>query len=394
MPQYILFDTPLLRQKLKPLVLARPIASLVVGLGSIANKWEHVLNQKIGFLTEDYLSKKFINNPSLDNIYINGSIVPNELFIAKVNDLKMGESLFNDSTLLATRTSLTLKYKFDTSIFEKNASNYQSNLIAIRKLSDLIVYNAKLLTTDLQAFIINNTSQVVNDEFTVLYNKSQIYFGQNVNIKSAVLDATNGPIFIDDNATIDIGVLIQGPAYIGKNSTLNLGAKIRPNTNIGPYCKVSGEVSSSIILGYSNKGHDGFMGNSYVAEWCNWGAGTINSNLKNDYNTVKIFDYSTNNLEDTGELFVGLFMADHSKAAIATKFNTGTVVGFNCNIFCDGFPPKHVPSFTWGGAQPFIPYEFNKAWVVAQNTASRRGISLNNIDKSIFEYIFEHYSSI
>ncbi len=393
MPQFILFDTPVLRQKLKPLVLARPIACLVVGIGSIANKWEQILNQKIGFLTEDYLSQKFEDTAGLDNVYINASIVPHQAFALKVLDLKMGQSLFEGNTLLATRTHLKLNYGFEMGIFANNEVSIENNLIAIRKLSDLIVYNAKLLAFEINQFLTNHTSHKIQDDFTVLYNKSQIYFGHNVNIKSAVLDATKGSIFIDDNVTIDIGVLIQGPAYIGKNSTLNLGAKIRPNTNIGPHCKVSGEVSNSIILGYSNKGHEGFMGNSYIAEWCNWGAGTNNSNLKNDYSSVKIFDYSTHCLEDTGELFVGLFMADHSKTAIATKFNTGTVVGFNCNIFCDGFPPKHIPSFTWGGAEPAIKYEFNKAWTVAQNTASRRGISLTAVDKNIFEYIFEHYSS-
>lgn len=337
--------------------------------------------------------KKISSYASPNQIYINSGVLPTAQLISKIQDLQLGQSIFEEENLIAVRTNEPQSFGFETAVFKKNEINFNEKIIAIRQLTDLVVYNGKLLGTEIQEFITTHTTTVIKDDFTVLYNKTQIYIGQNVNIKGAILDATKGPILIDDNATVDIGVLVQGPAYIGKNSTLNLGAKIRPNTNIGPNCKVGGEVSNSIILGYSNKGHDGFMGNSYIAEWCNWGAGTNNSNLKNDYSTVKLFDYSTQQLEDSKELFAGLFVADHSKAAIATKFNTGTVVGFNCNIFCDGFPEKHIPSFTWGGGLPLVQYQFEKAWQVAQNTAQRRGVTFDTLDKDIFTYIYEHFSA-
>ena len=184
------------------------------------------------------------------------------------------------------------------------------------------------------------------------------------------------------------GALIQGPFALGEGSIVHLGGKMRPNTTVGPFCKVGGEIGTSVIWGFSNKGHEGFMGNSVVGAWCNWGADTNNSNLKNDLTPVKLHSYATNQLEDTGELFVGLVMGDFSKAGINTMFNTGTVCGVSVNVFGAGFPPKHLPSFSWGGAEELTTYRLEKALAVARETVSRRGIEFGGADEAVFREIF------
>jgi UDP-N-acetylglucosamine diphosphorylase / glucose-1-phosphate thymidylyltransferase / UDP-N-acetylgalactosamine diphosphorylase / glucosamine-1-phosphate N-acetyltransferase / galactosamine-1-phosphate N-acetyltransferase len=284
--QLILFDDPFLKDQLWPLTATRPIAKLRVGIDTLAEKWEHFLKLEASYLTENYLSKKYKTQYTNDNIYINAGYIANEELAQQINDLNLGEALLDADNLVALRTEMQLNYPLNFDLKKFNKKIISTNSIAIGQLSDLFIYNGKLLEADFQRITSTITSAKCSDPFTVLYNESKIYLGQNINLKSAVLDASFGPIFIDDHAIIEIGALIQGPVYIGKNSIVSLGAKIRPNTTIGPFCKVGGEVSKSIIFGYSNKSHDGFMGCSVIGEWCNWGAGTNNSNLKNDYKPV------------------------------------------------------------------------------------------------------------
>jgi UDP-N-acetylglucosamine diphosphorylase/glucosamine-1-phosphate N-acetyltransferase len=199
------------------------------------------------------------------------------------------------------------------------------------------------------------------------------------------------PIYIGRNALIQEGSMIQGPFAIGESSVLAQGTKIRPNTTVGPFCKVGGEVSNCVVFGYSNKGHDGYLGNSVLGEWCNLGANTNNSNLKNDHSPVKLHSYATNALAETGLLFCGLMMGDYSKAGISTMFNTGTVVGVSVNVFGAGFQAKHVPSFSWGGAaEGYCGYRFEKAVTVAKDTVSRRGIAFGQTEEDIMRTIFEN----
>jgi UDP-N-acetylglucosamine diphosphorylase/glucosamine-1-phosphate N-acetyltransferase len=224
----------------------------------------------------------------------------------------------------------------------------------------------------------------------ICYNSENIFIEEGAVIKASILNAENGPIYIGRNALIQEGSMIQGPFAIGESSVLAQGTKIRPNTTVGPFCKVGGEVSNCVVFGYSNKGHDGYLGNSVLGEWCNLGANTNNSNLKNDHSPVKLHSYVSDALADTGLLFCGLMMGDYSKAGISTMFNTGTVVGVSTNVFGAGFQSKHVPSFSWGGAaEGFSEYRFPKALAVAKDTVSRRNVSFDETEENILKSVFE-----
>jgi UDP-N-acetylglucosamine diphosphorylase / glucose-1-phosphate thymidylyltransferase / UDP-N-acetylgalactosamine diphosphorylase / glucosamine-1-phosphate N-acetyltransferase / galactosamine-1-phosphate N-acetyltransferase len=386
----ILFDTPASHLALRPISLTRPIALFRIGIDTVAEKWQLPLQCKISYLTENYLAKKYPCHYSSNNFYVKSNSIPSVELLEIVANLGENEAVFYDDELLAYSTNEQLEYDFDHKKLKFNNKIILKSLVAIRQLSDIFVYNGKLITADFQRITATISSNTPTDSFTDLYYKSQIFFGQNVSCKAAVLDASNGPIFIDDNAQIDIGALIQGPAYIGKNSIVALGAKIRPNTTVGPFCKVGGEVGMSVLMGYSNKGHDGFMGCAVIGEWCNWGAGTNNSNLKNDFGTVHMHSYTTGGQKDTGQLFAGLVMADYSKTAIGTLFNTGTVVGVCCNVFTSGFTLKHLPSFSWGGGPAnTLVYRLPKALEVIEKTMARRNSSLSQADVAILQHIFD-----
>jgi UDP-N-acetylglucosamine diphosphorylase / glucose-1-phosphate thymidylyltransferase / UDP-N-acetylgalactosamine diphosphorylase / glucosamine-1-phosphate N-acetyltransferase / galactosamine-1-phosphate N-acetyltransferase len=387
MTNYILFDLPAARQALKPLSSLRPLAEFFIGTMTNTHRYEQLLKEPVSYLTEVYLAPDFKAVYGSSNIYINGTYIANKNLVDQVLSLKHDEALFDGETLVAYSTSAHLAYNFELSagVIKKDFDN--NGAVSIRQLTDVFVYNGKLIEADFQAFICEKVNNVPSDPFTVLYNKQNIYFGNNVSCKSAVIDASNGPVIIDDNATIEIGALLQGPCYVGVNSIINLGAKIRPNTSIGPWCKIGGEVSSSVIFGHSNKGHDGFMGNSVLAEWCNWGAATNNSNLKNDYGIVSLYSYTTGRQESTGLQFAGLFMGDHSKTAIGTSFNTGTVVGVSCNVFGTGFPPKFVEDFSWGFGPDRQDYRIEKALQTAERTVSRRHMELSQGQKDALEHI-------
>lgn len=388
MKNLIIFDDPALRQKLLPLTLTRPIAAFRIGIDTLAEKWKAFLDLPYSFLTEPYLSTKFPTTYSTENLYVNGAYLAHDDLANDIRELKVGEALFDDENLVAVVSDMHFQYPILPDLKKFNKKFISTSSIAIRQLTDIFIYNGKQLEADFQRITRGVSSQKVADPFTVLYNESQIFIGENVDIKSAVLDASLGPIFIDKNAKIEIGSLVQGPCYLGENSILSLGAKIRPNTTIGPFCKVGGEVSKSVIFGYSNKSHDGFMGCSVIGEWCNWGAGTNNSNLKNDYKPVDMYDYSTGKLTPTGQLFAGTMMGDFSKTAIGTQFNTGTVVGVSCNIFQPGFPAKHIPSFTWGGSEyDSVKYRFEKALEVIEATMSRRGVTIMEAEIAILKEI-------
>ncbi len=390
MKNLILFDEPKIRLKLWPLSNTRPIAKFRVGFDTLAEKWEYYLNLKASYLTESKLSKKYTVNYNNLNLYINSSYIANENLAQEILNLKPNEALYLGEKLVALVSEKRFEYPLNLEATEFNKKIISTNSIAIGQLSDIFIYNGKLLEADFQRFTKSITSQKLADPFTVLYNEANIFIGKNVSIKSAVLDASLGPIFIDDNATIEIGALVQGPVYLGKNSILSLGAKIRPNTTIGPFCKVGGEVSKSVIFGYSNKSHDGFMGCSVIGEWCNWGAGTNNSNLKNDYSSVSMYDFSEKKLMPTGQLFVGTIMGDYCKTAIGTQFNTGTVVGVSSNIFQAGFPAKYIPNFTWGGSETESEkYRLEKAMEVIAATMARRNIELSDFEIEILTEIFK-----
>ncbi len=385
----ILFDTPKSRNALKPLTLTRPVGSLRLGVFTISEKWEAYFSKPVSFLSEDYLAKKFPANYLETNLYINAAILPDFSLVEAINKLKISECLYFDDTCLAYFSDEDLQFGFEPN--QTNRINYSSEITSLKGLPSLFINNALEISKDLNFISHNKVSKRINDKGTVIYNEDNVFIEENVNIKAAILNAEAGPIYIGKNAIIQEGSIIIGPVSIGQNAMVAFGAKIRPNTSIGPSCRVGGEVGNSIFYGNSNKAHDGFLGNSYIGEWCNLGANTNNSNLKNDYKSVKLHDYESGELINTGETFCGTFMGDYTKAGISTMFNTGTVVGVCANVYGEGFQEKYIPSFSWGGkADGYQTYRFEKAIEVINATLSRRDKLLTEEEIEILKYISTH----
>jgi UDP-N-acetylglucosamine diphosphorylase/glucosamine-1-phosphate N-acetyltransferase len=220
-----------------------------------------------------------------------------------------------------------------------------------------------------------------------ILNKKDVVIGKDSVLKpGAVLDATRGPIIIGSSATVMSNAVIEGPAFIGNNSIIKAGARIYHGTSIGAHCKVGGEVEASVIQGFSNKQHDGFLGHSYLGSWVNIGADTNTSDLKNTYGTVKV--YINGSQVDSESQFVGLYMGDHSKTGINTMFNSGTVAGVSCNVYGAGFPPKFIPSFSWGEPGELVEYDLEKSLETARRVMARRDVELTPAYEKIYRNVF------
>lgn len=384
----ILFDTPQPRAFLKPLTLTRPIAGLRCGILTVQEKWEKRLETGASFLTEDYLKEKFPARYTADNLYINASCLPHDALVSRIRLLNTGESLYSGNELVAFRTPEHLTYGFEPG---GQRSAYEGDVTFLRELPHLFLNNGAQIEADFHLLTRNRTPEKITDPHTAVYGEGRVFTGRNVQVRAAIINAEAGPVYIDDEAIIQEGAIIIGPAAIGKNAMVAFGAKIRSNTTVGPYCRVGGEVGNSVFHAYSNKAHDGFLGNSYIGEWCNLGANTNNSNLKNNYKPVSLYSYALNGLYDTGEVFCGTFMGDYTKAGISTMFNTGTVAGVCSNVYGAGFQDKYIPSFTWGGkAEGYVPYRFDKAVEVINATMARRSLALDSRDREILKYIAEN----
>lgn len=385
----ILFDDPVIRTQLLPFTYTRPVAAIRCGIERIYEKWNDWLQTAVSFQTASHLSTKFPMTASDNNLFINGGLCPDEKLVAAIQDLALHTVLLSENgEILAARSSAD--WHPSNEFGQMNTVTYAGAFTLIRNVWDIFACNGAQIKADFERITAGKQSEPITDPFTHCYNPDQIFIESGAVIKAAVINAENGPVYIGRNALIQEGSLIQGPFAIGESAVLAQGAKIRPNTSIGPFCKVGGEVSNCVIFGYSNKGHDGYLGNSVLGEWCNLGANTNNSNLKNDHSNVKLHSYVSGSLADTGLTFCGLMMGDYSKAGISTMFNTGTVVGVSVNVFGSGFQAKHTPSFSWGGhAEGISEYRFEKALAVAKDTANRRGIDLKEEDEHILQSVFE-----
>ncbi|MHA4737882.1 putative sugar nucleotidyl transferase [Dyadobacter sp. MSC1_007] len=392
MPNIILFDDPALRIQLLPFTYTRPVAKIRCGIHTLSEKWADRLHTTVSFQTEAYLTDKFPLHFSGDNLFINGALCPDDHLTGIIKGLPNGAALISDrNEVLAVRTSSTW-HPTDGSL-GLSTVNYAEPFTMIRNVWDIFTFNGAQIKADYERIASVRKSVGISDPFTHCYNSENVFVEEGAVIKASILNAENGPIYIGKNALIQEGSMIQGPFAIGDNAVLAQGTKIRPNTTVGPSSKVGGEVSNCVIFGYSNKGHDGYLGNSVLGEWCNLGANTNNSNLKNDHSSVKLHSYASNALADTGLLFCGLMMGDYSKAGISTMFNTGTVVGVSVNVFGAGFQDKHVPSFSWGGTESRSEYRFDKALAVARDTVSRRGIDFTSKDEAIMRSVFDNTKS-
>lgn len=373
-------------QNLKPFTFTRPVSQIRIGALTIAEKWERHLSTSLSCITANYLSKKYTCNYSDDNLYISSNLLPDVAIIEAIKSLNMGQALKRDGETIARRTSLKLDF-VNQEIDGEEMIEYAEDVSFLNNLLDIFKLNGQEIEKDFKLLTKGKTSQKISETNKVLGDA--IFIEEGAKVECCILNSTTGPIYIGKNAEIMEGSIIRGPFILGENSTIKMGAKIYGPTTIGPYCKVGGEVSNSVFFAYSNKGHDGFLGNSVVGEWCNLGADTNTSNLKNNYGSVKIFNYTKSEMVQTNEQFCGLMMADHSKSGINTMFNTATVVGVAANVFGADFPPKHIPSFSWGGASGFVKYDFDKMLETAKNMMSRRNVTLSQEEIDILRHIYQ-----
>lgn len=386
---YILFDDAN-RQQLFPFTLSRPVCEIRAGILTIKQKWEKYLGQSCAYQTENYLTEKYpslhLEHTQKACIYINGSVFPNIDLINAINSLSPNTALVKGQKIIAVFSA-----KYDQS-FNPNNHSYTSiecnlPIQMLEKPWEIFAQNGKNIQDDFTLLTKNRTSTPIDASNHVI-NPSNIFIEEGATVICSILNAAAGPIYIAKDAEVMEGSMIRGPFALGEHSALKMGAKIYGPTTIGPESKVGGEVNNSVIFGYSNKAHDGFLGNSVIGEWCNLGADTNNSNLKNNYGQVKVWDMANNDWQATGLQFCGLLMGDHSKAGINTMFNTGTVTGFCANIFDGGFPPKFITNYSWGGHKNAPRFELEKAIEVASRVFERRGLPFGKGDRSIFEYLF------
>ena len=389
------------------------MADLRVGILTIKEKFETYFNEYLknighsdnenhtfSFLTQDYLQEKFpiyFKGNESENVYVNGAVLPNIDFFKKLIEFPSETAIFSEAgnELVAFKTftqfrSIEKFYDFASKSAKQKVEKIQTQFLT--RTWDIFRNNKQEIEKDFDLLTTGRKSQVITDKNTVLYNEERIFIEEGADIKCAVLNAEKGAIYIGKNATIEEGALIRGSFALGEGSVINTGANMRGDTTIGKFCKVGGEVSNCVFFGYSNKGHDGFLGNAVIGEWCNLGAATNCSNLKNNYGTVRIWNYVEENYEKTDLQFCGLLMGDHSKSGICTMFNTATVVGTGANVFGEGFPPKFIPSFAWGNGNhqtKFVTTHLDALFKTAERMMSRRDVAFTETERKILKHVFE-----
>lgn len=381
---YILFDGTV-RNALLPFTFTRPVADIRVGILTIREKWEMHLGYTTTSLTEEYLMEKFPMVEMEENIMINASFLPNEILVEMVLNLEKNQAIIYGEEIVAFYTNDTQE-EID---FDKyDLIDYEDDVIQIQNTWDIFEKNDVAIRDDFDFITQDRKSQPIPKSVNVIASEN-IFIEEGAKLEFVTLNASTGPIYIGKNAEIMEGSVIRGPFALCEEAQVKLATKIYGATTVGPHCRVGGEVNNSVLFGYSNKGHDGFLGNSVLGEWCNIGADSNNSNLKNNYDEVRLWSYETEGFAKTGLQFCGLMMGDHSKCGINTMFNTGTVVGVSTNIFGSGFPRNFVPSFSWGGASGFTTYVTKKAFETAKIVMSRRKVEFTEEDAKILEHIFE-----
>jgi UDP-N-acetylglucosamine diphosphorylase/glucosamine-1-phosphate N-acetyltransferase len=361
-----------------PLTLTRPLGELRMGLFTFAERWTMLLNHSntVLYHTENpYINKHYKSEITEQDLVINAAVVPCEALASEVRELNHGEELISGNTWIARIGSGELKKKAQT-----------QPVAILSQRWDLYLKNESVLKSDFQFYTKGKRSEKLSTTNTIIGDPELVFLESGAQIEASILNTTNGPIYLGKNTEVMEGSMIRGPFALNEESVVKMGAKIYGGTSIGPHCKVGGEISNSIFLAYSNKGHDGFIGNAYIGAWCNLGADTNCSNLKNNYSPVKTYDYASQGMMQTDVTFMGLFMGDHSKCSINTMFNTATVVGVSANIFSSGLPKNHIPSFAWGEHEKF---KFEKALEVAESMMKRRGLSLTDSEIAILKEIYD-----
>lgn len=381
---YILFDGTV-RNALLPFTFTRPVADIRIGILTIREKWEKYLGYTTTTLTEEYLMEKYPMVEMEENIMINASFLPNPILIDMVQNLNAKEAILFGEEIIAFHTHDTQE---DIDFDEYELIEYEGDVLRIENTWDIFAKNDAAIREDFELLTEDRFSQPIPKSVNVIAPEN-IFIEEGAKLEFVTLNASTGPIYIGKNAEIMEGSVIRGPFALCEEAQVKLATKVYGATTVGPHCRIGGEVNNSVLFGYSNKGHDGFLGNSVLGEWCNIGADSNNSNLKNNYEEVRLWSYETEGFARTGLQFCGLMMGDHSKCGINTMFNTGTVVGVSTNIFGSGFPRNFVPSFSWGGASGFTTYITKKAFETAKIVMSRRHVEFTEEDAKILEHVFE-----
>ena len=381
---YILFDGPA-RTALLPFTFTRPVADILIGILTIRQKWEMYLGSTTTTLTEEYLSEKYPMVEMEQNIMINASFLPNPTLVEMIQGLKSNQAIFKGDEVIAFFTN-DEQEQVDFDTYE--IIDYSEDCLTVQNTWDIFAKNDTALRADFELVTQDRKSQPIPKSVNVIAPEN-IFIEEGAKLEFVTLNASTGPIYIGKDAEIMEGSVIRGPFALCEGAGVKLASKVYGATTVGPYSKIGGEVNNSVLFAYSNKGHDGFLGNSVLGEWCNIGADSNNSNLKNNYEEVKLWSYETEGFAKTGLQFCGLMMGDHSKCGINTMFNTGTVVGVSANIFGSGFPRNFVPSFSWGGAAGFTTYTTSKAFATAKLVMSRRNVEFDEKEQAILEHVFE-----
>jgi UDP-N-acetylglucosamine diphosphorylase/glucosamine-1-phosphate N-acetyltransferase len=391
MQNIILFD-PEARKHLLPLAATRPVGEFRLGILTLREKWERLFRAPVSYITQDYLQNRYPIHIGSDNLVINACIVPDQAAYSLFRTLQTGQALIRHDELLAVRLD---EAQFELLVSDEALGNLDGRnleddapITVFSRLWQLNSLNAQALLHDFDLLTRGRKSQPLSDTNRVI-GPHPVFLEEGAKAECCVFQTTNGPIYIGKNAEIMEGCLLRGPIAVCDQAVLKMGAKIYGPTTIGPGCKVGGEVARTILFANSNKAHDGFLGDSVIGAWCNFGADSNNSNLKNNYSEVRLWDYAEERFAKTGEQFCGLFMGDHSKCAINTSFNTGTVVGVFANLYGAGFHRNFVPDFSWGGPEAgYRTYRFDEAREVAQAVMARRGKELTELDQAILSRIF------
>lgn len=384
----ILFDGRS-RADLLPFTFTRPVAEIRVGILTIREKWAKVFKADFSYLTEDYLAEKFPLVETEQNLYVAGNVLPSIELVDALLHLNEGEALYQEETMIACRGN---RETFNQTTSD-NRIEYKRKLTAINQVYDIFTLNGeameadfRLLTHGRQSVALSPTVQVIGEtHFADGFPK--LFVEEGVTIECATINLKNGPVYLGKDVEIMEGSHIRAPFAACEHAVVNMGARIYGATTLGPYCKVGGELNNVVMFGYSNKAHDGFLGNAVIGEWCNLGAGTESSNLKNDYTEVKLWNYPTRRFLKTGLQFCGLMMGDYSKAGINTMFNTATVLGVGCNIYGSDFPRTFIPSFSEGGASGFKKAGMKNFFTTLEKVKGRRGQELTGADRKICEAI-------
>lgn len=381
---YILFDGSV-RRALLPFTFTRPVADIRIGILTIREKWEKYLGKTISTRTEDYLSEKFPMLQKEENILINASFLPDSSLVKLILAIKEKEAVFYKDELVAISKRDALE-EIDLSSYRR--IEYEGPAFRIENTWDIFSKNAEALQADFDLITKGRKSAPISKTNDLICPEN-IFLEEGAKVEFSMLNAAEGPIYLGKNSEVWEGNLIRGGFALGERAVVKMGTMIYGATTVGPYSKVAGELSNTVIFGYSSKGHEGYLGNAVLGEWCNIGASSNNSNLKNNYAKVRLWNYATEGFEQTGLQFCGLMMGDHSKTAINTMFNTGTVIGVNCNIYVPGFPRNFIPSFSWGGASGFSPYLPEKAFEAAKVMMARRGVEFTEMDARILTHVYE-----